>query len=354
MLERWLARAKEGRLNYAAIAVCQYPDLVANDFTGSVDMELAMDFTLAKLRSNVQEAREKRLLPPRDPTLGADYVCYNLNQAPLSFDLLPWLIDAEMTRVRLGAPAPLKVGFAREAEDEQTESRNLMLDRLARPMLKLLGAVEDERALLGRNKEVYVYGHVTHAVKHLGEKAPILQASDEAMYTVAHSLIGWSEPPPVVITLREAQHWPHRNSNMKAWLKFADRLKADGERVIIVRDTQEAEVLLEGYTTYPEASKDLDIRMALYEQAKINLFVANGPWNLALFGTRPWLMFNAVSSWDVFFPNTPLWWTKYQGISEGEQFPWSRTYQRIIWKADDYDILCRAWDDFYNQKLEAA
>jgi len=47
-----------------------------------------------------------------DETLDASHVCYKRRHTgPLGFDFIYWLVDAEMTRVREGAPAPLKVAF---------------------------------------------------------------------------------------------------------------------------------------------------------------------------------------------------------------------------------------------------
>ena len=132
---------------------------------------------------------------------------------------------------------------------------------------------------------------------------------------------------------------------MDEWLKFAEYLTAQGERVIFVRDTRYAMDKITGYETCPAASIDIDVRLALYENAQCNLFVSNGPWSLALFGTRPWLFFNQIDAMDPYPPNTNQWWVQYHGIGEGEQFPWSRPDQRIIWKRDTFANLCTAWEE---------
>ncbi|ASD67483.1 hypothetical protein [Pseudoalteromonas piscicida] len=86
----------------------------------------------------------------------------------------------------------------------------------------------------------------------------------------------------ITITLRE--YWSnaeHRNSNVNAWLDFALSLDRNEYYPLIVRDTYKvSEPLPDKYSdlpTYPEASVDLSIRLALYHKAYINMGVDNGP-----------------------------------------------------------------------------
>lgn len=353
LLERWLEVAREGEACYVALAMIKSPNLMIVDFIGTIEMDLAIEYALDQVKVKIKEAKKKRELPARDPNLTADYVCYDLANYPVSYDFLPWLIDAEMTRVRHNAPAPLKVAF-REGQSYTwgiTEYRKVMLEGVVKPLLQLIGAVEDSGALLGRSKDRFTYREVTEAAQ-AGQSVPTLRASEGASITVEGWLAG--KPAPVIITLREAGHWPHRNSNMAAWLRFAADLEKQGERVIFVRDTGKAEEALLNCETCPMASVNIDIRAALYAQAKCNLFVPNGPWNLALFGDKPWLCFNEIDAGDLFLPNHPGWWRNFQGIDDGEQFPWSKPDQRIIWQRDDYENICAAWQQLYPLLAKAA
>ena len=92
---------------------------------------------------------------------------------------------------------------------------------------------------------------------------------------------------------------------------------------------------------------DACIRLALYEAAKCNFSVSNGPWMLQLFGTKPWLMFVEVSPMSAFFPETAQFWQQWHGINPGlnEQFPWSKPTQRIIWKRDDASHIIKSWEE---------
>src|SRR4029077_2544614 len=87
----------------------------------------------------------------------------------------------------------------------------------------------------------------------------------------------------------------------------------------------------------------LQDRMSLYDGAKCNLFVANGPATLAWFSDAPWLMFGKPDPNDHYFPNTPDGWKNFTGLDVGEQFPWARPDQRIVWEADRLDVLKQAW-----------
>jgi hypothetical protein len=210
-----------------------------------------------------------------------------------------------------------------------------------RPMLNLIGAVEDSRAVYGRSDFKFVLKPISDASRN-GEKTPIFKSSVAASEAVKVFLQGSS---PVTITLREQPTWEHRNSDLEEWTKFSRYLESRGEQVVFVRDTDKAGEPLVGFSTFPMASLNLDIRVALYEQAKVNLFTPTGPCSLALFGSRPLLMFNPLDKDDPYVCNRPEFWEFSQGIKEGEQFPWSLPTQRIIWKADSYENILEAWEE---------
>ena len=119
----------------------------------------------------------------------------------------------------------------------------------------------------------------------------------------------------VTITLREAEHWPSRNSNVAEWIKAAAVLRRLGLRVIFVRDTIKAgcpippqretfptrEMALEAGTlidaaegtafeTAPAASIDIPARAYLYASAMLNMGVNNGPMWLAAAMDAPTLV----------------------------------------------------------------
>lgn len=347
MLERWLERARAGRTNYMVIVAVEGSQLVLDDYAGSPGMEFAANWGLDTAKLRMQERVHSRHLKPLqvDTSASADRVCYNVSTGPACYDFIAWLIIAEMNRIRQGAPAPLKVGFRMvDSEDERARHekfRKAFYANVIKPSLAFVGAVEDPSCESAPEIERYTFSPIVEAAKQ-GEAVPMLRPSQAALDTMGYV----RELGAVTITLREADYWEFRNSNVPEWIKFARWLVSQGETVVFVRDTARADEPLDGFPICPQASRDLDMRLALYESARCNLFVSNGPFSLALFGTKPWLMFVETSMMSPFFPETPQFYAQWHGIDpkRDEQFPWSKPDQRIIWKRDTFENLKAAWE----------
>jgi hypothetical protein len=352
LLESYLAKARLGKINYGLVAVTELPDKGDYDVAGSTEMEDVALAALILLKEKIEGAQINRSLPERSPDAPADRVCYNIAGGSVGFDFVPWFIDAEMTRRREGAPAPLKVAFFMGRNGRSglnTHQRRQMFHCVIRPLLKLVGAVEDQSALNGRSKALVHHQDIIPAYLN-GEEVPRLRPTERERQRVGQDFKGTDY---VTITLREADHYPQRNSNLDAWRRFAHDL-SQTENVVFVRDTAKAFSPLGGFHTYPLASININTRVALYEQAKCNLFVSNGPHVLALFGTRPWLTFIKLDEKSSYEPMTSKWWRESCGIEAGSQFPWCAPDQRIVWECDTYGNLCRAWERFSNNKARVA
>lgn len=318
-LARWKAEAEKGRLNYIVIVACEGSTKVSIDHTGLNGNEFAANWGLDAAKQKIMNGLH---IVPDNVQASADRVCWD---APSCYDFIPWLVQMEMTRRREKGAFPLKVGFGFRALQ-----REVMFENVVYPALAFVKAVVDPTAINGRQVACNTYRPIVEA----GEDVPLLIAPDCAVVS-----------DRVTITLREAEHWPHRNSNIPEWLKFAEYLEDQGERVLFIRDTAHANEKITGYEIYPEASIDINVRLALYEQSKCNLFVSNGPHSLAVFGTRPWLAFIEVDPNSPCEVEKPQFWQQYHGIDplKNEQLPWSRPDQRIIWKRDSYENLVEAW-----------
>ena len=101
----------------------------------------------------------------------------------------------------------------------------------------------------------------------------------------------------MVITLRET-YARGRNSSIAEWLKFGKYVE-ETNLVVFIRDTSRWNNILihEDYhfDTFPVASIDLDMRLALYQHAKINFSVGGGPTSLLHFSTDiPYRSFKLV------------------------------------------------------------
>jgi len=347
-LRNYLKRAEQGDIAFVAIAIANFGDpiMVNSDGIGDANLEATMSAVLVNLSKKLDHNTFMRCPLPPDPSLDASYVTYNVSAAPLSFDSLVWLVNAEMTRRRQGAPAPLKVnlwrGHGREINGSQTPyktvtQRALLTENILRPAIKLIGAVETD-VQGGVCYPYYLPGEIVKNCQ-AGEAVPQFHAPAETIAAMA----GYRGC--VTITLRETDYMTWRNSNIEAWVKFALDLGAVGERVVFVRDTAKAYEPLEQFATCSQASRNLIDRCALYEVAKANLFVANGPATLAQFSGKPWFMFMPML-WEghAYKINTPGFMRKHFRLPVGGQYPWSAPDQFIVWDHDTYENITAAWE----------
>lgn len=276
-----------------------------------------------------------------------DAACYDMAMSPASWDFAPWLMGAEMNRRRLGGKAPLRVAFMNGPGEggfridtlpvTSVDIKTALRDKVMRPLLALVGAVEDQSAYGGYTSHSYILKIVTDAAR-AGEEVPKFVPMEADLAWVD----GWlgNAPAPITITLRETEYHTMRNSNMSAWLEFASRRQADGENVVFVRDTARADEELTPFLTCPHAAKDVGIRAALYHRAKVNLFVSNGPIALAYFGSAPFLIFKEVVDGSF---STEHAWRNQIGLEVGEQYPWCDPYQRLTWSDDTIENIEAAW-----------
>ncbi len=311
-------------------------------FSGTVELEKVGLEGIRKADTIIDANILNRTLPPADEALVKDgsYVCYNVTSSPLSYDFLTWLITMEQRRIKMNSPGPLKVGFwyGRDGKTGITgmPDREGMLNNVCRPAMRLLGAVEDPKAVSGYPNEFFSYRYLVDGFK---EGHPVPKFRTDATSPI-------KKPGYVTITLRETTYWPHRNSRIPEWVQFARWLKDKGERVVFVRDTRLADDPVEGFEICPDASRDLTKRAALYRDAKCNLFVANGPISLAYFGDAPWLKFFEIDDQGAYNAAKSEYWRVCVGLdpAKQEQFPWSTDKQRIVWKPDYFTNMVEAWE----------
>jgi hypothetical protein len=335
LLEAYLETARKAPFGHIAIAMVGHPNVGACDFAGDVNLELSSLEALGMLANKLKSSIDDWSLPPRDEGLDASYVCYNLRSAPLGFDFLVWLVDAEMTRVRENAPPPLKVAFWSGKSGNVVPEAATWQTNVFRQLIPLIGAVETQAAVRGHSSDVYVPRNIVRAAK-FGEAVPRFRSSGSQVLPFAHGY--------VTITLREASHDPARNSRVDQWLMFARVLRDRGERVVFIRDTENAFYPLEDFQTCPAASIVIDARLAVYESAKANFFVSNGVAALAHFSNSPCIQFTEVRDDDPL--NTERFWVDNMGIAPGTQYPWSRPNQRMFWAPDTFENMMRAWKEW--------
>lgn len=269
-------------------------------------------------------------------------IVYDLGKCPASWDFLQFLINYKLAMAAQGiakfnvcfVPGPSE-GFRSDSVARPTEARKAILNNVMRPALRLVGAEEVEYG-----EELPLHYLTRYAVQWAknGVTIPHFDIPQEFTDEVERD---YGKRKPLLITLREADYYPLRNSKLRDWKKFARRC---GEDVIFVRDTAKADEPIEGYETCPRAAKDFLYRAALMRKAKCNMLMEAGPRMLALYSPTPWITFGGIRpdmpDWS---PGRPDWWAKQIGVPMGSQFPWATKTQRIFWGDDSLENLEMAW-----------
>lgn len=171
-----------------------------------------------------------------------------------------------------------------------------------------------------------------------GAKVQQFQASEHAKtlartYTRGHSY--------VTISLRTSQFQAVRNSNIKAWYKLSLALKEKGIRVLVIPDFEDCfnDRLAWKYDweVVDFAAHDLDLRLALYEDATDNFAVNNGVVTALFYSKCPFKMFNvgvpALQTTNEKFI-TMHWQTKF-----GDSPRIFQENQNWIWQEDSLENL---------------
>jgi len=167
-----------------------------------------------------------------------------------------------------------------------------------------------------------------------GEKIPTLSASPHARRKVreTYRLMG---KPVVTMTLRNT-YLRERNSHRGEWLRARHEIEQAGYAVIVLEDTDVALSQGQGF-----GELNLDLRMACYQEAALNLQANNGAASLCWFSETPYRMFGCgipPEEWDGLFVK--------QGLPLGESWPWAGPQQRLVYGQPTTEQIMeefRAW-----------
>jgi hypothetical protein len=272
---------------------------------------------------------------------------YDLSRNPPTYDVVAFLMGTESARQRRGDddieleiwPGPVQ-GFAGDKLWPPPEQRDAMVESIVIPMALMLPTVRTVRRRVARPADARgdLFGLGVWSVG-LARILEALKAGVRPLRPVG----GVPSPDPslVTITLREAEHWPARNSRVAEWMKAAEQIRASGFEVVFIRDTRKADMPLDGFATNPEASRDLDVRAQLYCEAVCNLFVSNGPAWFALALDAPVLMLRPTTE-GVGKHSSQAWFDSV-GLTRGVQIPGAPAWQRLVWEMDDADKIVAAF-----------
>ncbi len=274
---------------------------------------------------------------------------YDLKRCPPSFDIVSFAMRAELERIRRGdasiemhiLPGPVGGFRADNLWPPTIAEREHMRENVVVPMLWMLPSVGDVTTHTARPLQAshLDFGfdeysmHFSHFVAAMAQGVRPLRPSELPRNRKL-----------ITITLREAVHWPERNSHFSQWLVVARCLELEGLEVVFVRDTHCADWPIDGHACDPEASRSLDRRGALYRSAACNLFVSNGPAWFAIACDAPALVFRpACEALGACYGND-FW--KSCGVKPGLQIPGTPAHQHLFWCEDNAADVLAATRDF--------
>lgn len=266
--------------------------------------------------------------------------CYDLAHNPPTFDAVAFIVQVveqfgtEPVAINI-AHGPVE-GFRNDNVWPQSiGKRERLYAQILVPLFQMLPSVRiirhDSREGWGKNEYTIPWKHFVRCnskgIRPLQPRAHVP-----------------TDPRLVTITLREADHWPQRNSNVPEWLLAARVIREMGYRVVFIRDTKFATDSFDEFPVSWRAATDLHARGALYRAATCNMFVSNGPAWLAMACDAPTLVFRPTCEdlGSCYDSN----WFRECGVEPGGQFPNTAKHHRLIWAADTRDTIISAFEDF--------
>jgi hypothetical protein len=305
------------------------------------------------------------------------WLFYDLAVSPITFDICWALAIAENRRLAAGADSVhlvlvpgFEAGLRREdplyEQAVDAGQRRHRIERLMLPVAQQLPSLSGVTVCSSRRQAFWlrllrtdhVYPeHYWPGIPQAHKPTDLLEPARAAQTIVlpfrpkpdaAAALEQWLPPSEhrrlVTITLRQYGYMTDRNSNLAAWGAFARNLDPQRYCVVIVPDSDAADGPLPdfaGFTQAGAAARDIDMRMALYHRAYLNLFVNNGPHGLCMFDAgAAYLMFKILT------PSAPQTTEAYMqelGFDIGTDPAFARPWQHWVWEDDSLDAITTAF-----------
>lgn len=271
---------------------------------------------------------------------------YDMAVGPVSFDFVVFMMKAEIARRKANADRLHMVivpdakgpgGFRDKRPFFDEHEARWRLWNICVPACALIGASVTLATDWGQAKRLgagavwpadwdkqtlkdrrHLIGDVITAAR-AGTAIPRLKASEHARRNVREFFDRFGKPV-VTMTMRQT-YLPDRNSNTSDWEVAATHIRSRGFEVVRLSDTSSALASGVGY-----GELNLDIRMAQYQEAALNLQANNGAASLCWFSETPYRMFGAgvpAEEWDGLFVK--------QGLQIGETWPWASPGQKIVY-----------------------
>jgi hypothetical protein len=279
--------------------------------------------------------------------------CYDLARSPPTYDVTAFLCQVEMNRRQLGddrvdiefAPGPIG-GFRQDKLwPPSVDQRERLLWNIAVPMCRLLPACSSVRVLKERAAEA-CFGDrdILHMLRHQ------VQAFEQGIRPLRPIVPVARTNNLVTITLREAEHWSERNSNVDEWIVAAEEIEQRGYEVVFVRDTVRADSGISGFGCNAHASHSVHARAELYASAFVNLGVSNGPLWMAMALDAGVIMLRPVN--DKLGATHSAAYFVSSGIPAQGQIPGAPSWQRLVWVQDRASEIVSAFDEYVADSRE--
>ena len=315
------------------------------------------------------------------------YAFYDLAVSPATFDIVPFLVLAELERKEVGCSSLHVVivpgyhdGFRVGNLDMYKQTGTLEYDNdfmhwklrnLLMPCCWLIPSCKQltvctsreealvleaslakhvypkkERSTIHCPQEGFQHFHLYAAISQ-GSVLPSIRPTSQACNFVSDWIqMNAGNRKVITITLKEGTYQIERNSNIEDWGAFARSLDPNIYFPVIVRDTESAlkplPFELKGLTIFTEAPWNIELRAALYELSYLNMSVANGPHILCSLNHQTrYLMFKIV---------TPSWKeVGIVGLEPYSQLKFATPFQRFVWEDDNLEVIQREFKDMCDQ-----
>lgn len=275
------------------------------------------------------------------------YAYYDLGIGPVSFDVVPFLIQARLAQAAAKAERLhfILVPAAGGVDGVFRDKRNLYdaaemhwrLWNIVVPACRLAGGTvtlatdwDEARRIPGPadprwpqdwdrqslSRKPYLQREVIEAAR-AGIVIPKLRVLEHARRAVRQQ-IQRAGKPLVTLTLRNTYE-RERNADPALWEAFWQALRY---RYHVVRLYDTSDELAKGYGY---GALNLELRAALYQEAVQNFHCHGGPMVLNWFLDAPFVVFGAAHPHKYWREN----WVKNVGLAIGEQLPWARPDQRL-------------------------
>jgi hypothetical protein len=299
---------------------------------------------------------------------------YDLAAAPITFDFAGYLAGAELERRRRGLSAIVVIFVPGRHDGARPElpayeavfdrnSRSWRLRHMLVPMLAFLPTIrgyvlcgnrEQAAALMTGNAaalhpsdyRVFLPRQPSPSLVHdqarLGTPIwPMLQATEHGRRLADDFLRRHAgDRRAIVITLRDSDFAPERNSHLADWIAFADTLDRDRYAAVFVCDTDTAmrrsPAELSRHVMCEAATWNLEIRMGLYEAAWLNMAVMHGPMELCWYNERARYVLFMPAGVERGASGEML---AESGVRIGSDLAFAGPFQRLVWASDQLKTI---------------